>query len=139
MATLVLVEDEQIIRTGIATGVDWAVLGIGPVTEAEDGEQALALIERTHPDIIITDIRIPFIDGLELIERVKARMSDVSVVVISGYDDFRYAQRALKLGVQDYLLKPVDPEELTGVLRKICAERELSKLAARELAALRET
>jgi len=139
MATLVLVEDEQIIRTGIATGVDWAVLGIGPVTEAEDGEQALALIERTRPDIIITDIRIPFIDGLELIERVKARMSDVSVVVISGYDDFRYAQRALKLGVQDYLLKPVDPEELTGVLRRICAERELSKLAARELAALRET
>ncbi|MGA2381624.1 MAG: response regulator [Spirochaetia bacterium] len=139
MARLVLVEDEQIIRTGIATSVDWAGLGIDPVGEAEDGEQALALVERIRPDIIITDIRIPFIDGLELIERVKARISDVSVIIISGYDDFRYAQRALKLGVQDYILKPVDPEELTRVLRRICAERERSKTAARELVAFRET
>jgi len=139
MARVVLVEDEQIIRTGISTGVDWAGLGIDPVAEAEDGEQALALVERTRPDIIITDIRIPFIDGLELIERAKESVSDVSVVIISGYDDFRYAQRALQLGVQDFILKPVDPEELTSVLRRICMERERNKTAARELVALRET
>jgi two-component system response regulator YesN len=139
MASLVLVEDEQIIRTGLASGIDWAGLGIGSVAEAEDGEQALALIEGTRPDIIITDIRIPFIDGLELIERVKASRPEVSVILISGYDDFRYAQRAVKLGVQDYILKPVDPEELTRVLRRICAERERTMNAAKELSALRES
>ena len=136
---LFLVEDEIVTRDGIRTSVNWADAGFQWSGEASDGELALALIEAEQPDILITDIRMPFMDGLELSRIVRERFPRTRIVILSGHDEFRYAQEALQLGATEYLLKPVSTQDLLDALARVSAqldrehqqEEQLSRLQSR--------
>src|SRR5512136_1879210 len=119
---LVFVEDEIVTREGVRDNVDWRGNGFEFCGEATDGEMALQLLEINRPDVLITDIKMPFMDGLQLSKIVRERMPWVEVVILSGHDEFEYAQKAIKLGVTEYLLKPVTVQDLHGVLQKIAAQ-----------------
>ncbi|HEY5586952.1 MAG TPA: response regulator [Ruminiclostridium sp.] len=115
---ILIVDDENIIRMGIKTviersGRDWNIIG-----EAIDGVDALEQIECYKPNVIITDIRMPEIDGIELSKIVSVKYPDILVIVISGYAEFEYAKEAVKFGAVDYLLKPTKPEDLIESLEK---------------------
>ena len=86
--------------------------------DAENGEDALEKIEALEPDLILTDIRMPYMDGLTLAERVRQKYPSMKIVIFSGYDDFEYAKQAIKLNVTEYILKPVNVEELTAICRR---------------------
>lgn len=109
---LLIADDEPAIRLGLVDSVDWAELGIDRVLSAGDGLEALALCQSERPEIVITDIRMPGLDGLELGERLAGLYHPVRVVILSGYSEFSYAQSAVKLGAIDYMLKPVNIDEL---------------------------
>ena len=115
-----LVEDEIVIRNGIKSGIEWEAEGYEFVGEPSDGELAYPMILKEKPDILITDIRMPKINGLDLICMTRELKKDIKFVVISGYKEFEYAHRALQYGVDDYLLKPINEDELNKVLGKIC-------------------
>lgn len=119
LCKIFLVEDEIVTREGIRDSIDWEGAGLRWCGEAPDGELALSLIEAEMPDILITDIKMPFMDGLELSRIVRARLPQTRIVILSGHDEFRYAQQAIQLGVTDYLLKPVGTQELLDVLTRI--------------------
>ncbi len=119
MIKVLLVDDEIAIREGIRNSFPWEESGYTLVGEAPDGEIALPMIRDENPDIVITDIRMPFMDGMELCREIKRMMPWISIVILSGYDDFSYAREAISLGVQDYLLKPITAKELKEVLDRI--------------------
>lgn len=129
MYKLLIVDDEEIIRMGIFNTIPWTNLAISQVKTAANGGEGLALFEQFHPDIILTDIRMPVMDGLELLDRVVQAGTGVKVIILSGYEDFGYARSALKLGAFDYLLKTADIAELTGVLHKavVAIEKDREK------------
>ena len=119
MIKVFLVEDEYAIREGIKKSVNWEANGFELVGEAGDGEMAYPKIVKTKPDILITDIRMPFMDGLELAKLVKNELPKTKIVVLSGYDDFNYAKQAISIGVEEYILKPVSGENLMSQLNTI--------------------
>ena len=119
MLKVVIADDEARILSLIRLLPDWDALGIEVAGTAGNGLEALALIERERPDILITDIRMPGCQGLELIERARRIVPDIEIIIISGYAHFEYAQTAIKLGVGDYLLKPIKKDELTATLSKL--------------------
>lgn len=112
MVRVLVVDDEKEIRNGMVTRLPWAEWGAEEVLDADDGDTALELAMRCRPDLVITDIRMPRMSGLQLIEALVRGGYDGGLIVISGYDEFGYAKDAFKLGVTDYLLKPVDKDEL---------------------------
>lgn len=119
MLRVFLAEDESIIRETLRDTVPWAQCGYSFVGEAGDGEMALPLIRQTKPDVLITDIRMPFMDGLALSKLVLQEFPQMKVIIISGYDDFEYAQQAIRIGVERYLLKPITKNSLLSVLEEI--------------------
>lgn len=142
MYKVILVEDEPIIREGLRTTTPWADYGCQVVGEASDAVEAEMLILQLKPDIVITDIYMPGVSGLQLIERVKGSVT-CEFIIISGYDEFEYAQKAVYLGVKGYLLKPIDDNELKDVIQRAveslrkarapaAAEGLLSDIDARE-------
>ena len=124
MYKLLIADDEQWIRRRLTDTINWRELGIESVFEAQDGEQALQYACEHAPEVIITDIRMPGLNGLDFINAIKKRGLTPKVIFLSGYSDFDYAQRALKLGAHDYLLKPVDNDELFAIVKKCLAEIE---------------
>lgn len=143
------VEDEIVTREGIRDNVDWRGHGFEFCGEAPDGEIALPLIHALQPELLITDIKMPFMDGLELCKIVRERMPWVKIVILSGHDEFEYAQKAINLGVTEYLLKPVTIQDLHQVLQRIAAQigrehreqehlEKLKSQVAENRAALRE-
>ncbi|KWX80864.1 hypothetical protein AMQ84_02080 [Paenibacillus riograndensis] len=119
---MLIVDDEPIICKGLRLTIDWAALGIEVIGEAYDGEEALQVMANTEVDFLLSDIRMEGMDGLQLAEQVGQRYPEVRMVIISGYEDFDYARQAMRLGVNDYLLKPVNVDELTGVVGKLADE-----------------
>jgi two-component system response regulator YesN len=119
---LLIVDDDQFIREGLKRLIDWDELGIDIVGDAEGGNEAFRIVEERHPDIVLTDIRMPKGDGLEFIERIRQNDWDTQIVVLSGYNDYAYVRQAMKFQVEDYLLKPVDVHELTEIM-KMCCQR----------------
>lgn len=119
---VLIVEDEFRIGLMIKELIKWDEIGLEYVGLADNGETALNIIEKENPDIVITDIRMPKIDGLELISLAKQKNAHIRFVILTGYKEFEYAHKALQYGVNDYLLKPINEEELNKVLRKIHAE-----------------
>ncbi len=119
---VMIADDEYIIREGIRESVDWEQLGMTVVAEAEDGEEALELILQQPVHILLVDMNMPFMDGITLIKRIRAEQPDCRFVIITGHDEFSYAQEAIRLGVKDYILKPVDPAHLRNVLAQIGEE-----------------
>ena len=116
MLKVFLVEDESVIREGFRDKFPWEQYGFQLVGEAGDGEMALPMIRKLKPDLLITDIKMPFMDGLSLSEIVKEEFPKIKIIIISGYDDFEYARQAIKAGVDQYLLKPITRTTLRGVL-----------------------
>lgn len=117
-----LADDEIVVREGIRESFPWDETPYTLVGEAPDGEMALPIIRDTNPDIVITDIRMPFMDGLELCRVLRAQMPWIGIIVLSGYDEFEYARRCIQLGVREYLLKPINAEKLKEVLDKVSAQ-----------------
>lgn len=117
-----LVEDEIATREGIRDAVDWAAAGYRFCGEAPDGEMALPLIRERCPETVITDIKMPFMDGLQLCRILRETLPLTKIIILSGHDEFRYAQEAIQIGVTEYLLKPVSPQDLVAALRKVARQ-----------------
>ncbi|MDY8092583.1 response regulator [Paenibacillus polymyxa] len=116
----IVVDDETFTRKGLLQLMDWQACGFEIVGEADNGEDALELISRIHPDLVITDIRMPVLDGLELIRSVLEQSTEHPVfIILSGYSDFAYAQQAIRYGVHDFMLKPIDEGDFSATLRKL--------------------
>lgn len=128
MIKVFLVEDEVVIRDSIHKIIPWGEYGYELAGEAGDGELALPLIRKIKPDVLITDIRMPFMDGLALSELVKKELPATKIVIISGYDDFEYARQAISIGVERYLLKPITRSSFLEVLKDIMKKYEEEKL-----------
>lgn len=122
-----LVDDEIVIREGIRESFPWEETPYTLVGEAPDGEMALPMIRDTNPDIVITDIRMPFMDGIEFSRILREQMPWIGIIILSGYDEFEYARQCIALGVKEYLLKPIYSEELRQVLDKVSAQIELER------------
>lgn len=119
MLKVFLVEDESFIREGLRDTIPWEKYGYTFVGEASDGEMALPLIRKARPDVLITDIKMPFMDGLALSRIVHAELPQTKIIIISGYDDFEYARQAIEVGVEQYLLKPVTKLTLRKTLLEL--------------------
>lgn len=119
MLRVFLVEDEIVMREGIKTNIPWEKEGFEFVGEASDGELAYPMIRKLQPDIIITDIKMPFMDGLELSRLVKKDFPDISIIILSGYDEFQYAKEAIRIGVTEYLVKPLSSAKLLETVKEI--------------------
>ena len=119
MLKVFLVEDEIVMREGIKKNIQWEKEGFEFVGDASDGELAYPLIQKTKPDILITDIRMPFMDGLELSRLVKQELPDIKIMILSGYDEFEYAKEAIKIGITDYLVKPISGAKLLEAVKKV--------------------
>lgn len=130
MLKVLIVDDETLVRRGIVLGVDWAARGCVVVGEAANGEEGLEAVERYQPNLIITDVRMPRMDGIEMMNRLRQRGCRAHVIVLTAHSDFSYARSALQFGADDYLLKPFRDQELITAIDKVRQkEQELTSLA----------
>ena len=134
---VLLVDDEEDIRVGISRKIDWAGLGFSLVGEAENGAEALEIAEQLRPDVVLTDIKMPFMDGLELCRRLTQQLPAAKMVVFSGFDEFEYARQAVGLNVSEYILKPIGAAELTAVLEKLRREIQAERAERKDVEILR--
>ncbi len=138
---VLIADDEPIIREGIRDSVDWSSLSMNVIAEAEDGEEALGLSLKYQVDILLVDLNMPIMNGLSLIKEVRNKLPSCKVVIITGHDEFKYAQEAVRLQVADYILKPADPLQLREVLlvvkkqlEEFVKQDELLSIASSQLA-----
>lgn len=149
MFKVLLIDDEEIIREGLNKTIPWDKMSCRVVGEAADGDEGLALVESLKPDIVLTDIRMSGIDGLEMISKIRERKNDCIIIILTGYRHFEYAQEAVRLGAFRFFLKPVKTEELLSSIqqateimkKKLSSEEELKLMRkkVREFFGLRET
>lgn len=132
-----LVEDEIVTREGIRDSVAWDTAGYQFCGEAPDGELALPLIREQQPDVVITDIRMPFMDGLQLSRELREILPSTKIIILSGHDEFKYAQEAIQIGVTEYLLKPLSAQHLLSVLQKVAHQIDQERAASAQFALLR--
>ncbi|MBJ6363030.1 response regulator [Paenibacillus sp. MAHUQ-46] len=146
---VMIADDEAIIREGIRDAVDWANLNMEVVCEAEDGEEALEMGKAYEVDIALVDLNMPIMHGLRLIGHLRDNLPDCRIVIITGHDEFAYAQEAIRLGVQEYILKPASPGELAKVMMELGKQldvaykqsvhlRQASRQMARNITLFRE-
>ena len=136
---IMLVDDEEEVRTSIIRKIDWQDAGFEVIGDAENGKEALEKIEQNEPDVVMTDIRMPYMDGLEMAENIRQRYPSIKIVIFSGFDEFEYAKKAIKLNVIEYILKPVNVEELTAILKKIKKNLDEEIEQKRNVTLLRES
>lgn len=122
MTKMVIADDEWLIRESLIQGIDWDEIGIEIVGSCTDGLEAFEMIIEQEPHILLTDIRMAGMTGLELIESAKERIPTLKTIIISGYSEFEYAQQALKMGADDYLLKPINDQELKNIVGKLALQ-----------------
>ncbi|MDO4483657.1 MAG: response regulator [Clostridia bacterium] len=138
MVKVFLVDDEIVFREGVRNSFPWDESGYTLVGEAPDGEIALTMIRDQNPDIIVTDIRMPFMDGLQLCAEIRRIMPWAGIIILSGYDDFTYARKAMAMGVQEYLLKPVNVTELRDALDRVYGRMQEEKRLRENARGIRE-
>jgi len=136
--SFVIVDDEPEIREGIRDTIPWEQLGFSFKGAFANGKEALEYVEQNQPDVLITDINMPFMDGLVLSELVLQRSPKTKVLIISGYDDFEYARKALQLQVQDYIVKPITPSEFKETLRKVKEALDKERIEEQDLERLKK-
>lgn len=119
--TLMIVDDEPHVRTLLRSCIDWTELDIEIVAEASNAEEALSIAARIRPEIICLDICMPIMNGIRLAEEIRKIIPAAEIVVISGHDDFAYAQQCIRIGIADYLLKPINEQDLRAIMEKIRA------------------
>lgn len=124
MYKVLVVDDEKLVRTGIVLETDWASLDCMVIAEAENGSEGIQAVEKYHPDLIITDIKMPQMDGVEMLKAIRASGNMVQVIFLTAYSDFEYAQNALRLSAADYLLKPFEDGDLEAAVTKVCNQME---------------
>ena len=122
--TVILADDEPQILEGIRDSVEWETLGFRVIATALNGNELLEQTETLRPDLVISDIKMPFLDGLEVARILHENMMHIKIVLFSGWDDFEYAQLAIRYGVSEYVLKPIDFQEMQNLLKKIHRELE---------------
>ena len=133
MLKVLIVDDEPLVRRGIVLGVDWSARGCVVVGEAANGEEGLAAVERYKPNLIITDVRMPRMDGIEMMNRPRSAGCRAHVIVLTAHSDFSYARSALQFGADDYLLKPFRDQELMAAIDKVRQkEQELTALTPQD-------
>ncbi len=126
MYKILIVEDETLLRKGLIFSMDFAKLNTVVVSEAENGLQGIEQIEKYRPDIVITDITMPYKSGLEMIEETRLKY-DYSAIILTGYNEFEYAKKAINYGVSQYILKPVNHKELEEAILKSIKQIEMKK------------
>jgi len=127
MYKVFLVEDEILVREGIQKCILWEKTPYTLAGEAPDGEIALSMIQEIKPDILITDIRMPFMDGLALSRIVKKSFPWIKIIILSGHDEFEYAREAISIGIEEYLLKPVSAQDMLKALDKVAKKLDEEK------------
>lgn len=150
MIKVLIADDERIIREGLAFGVNWSELNMQVVALAGDGREAYNKTIETEPDLVIIDIRMPEMTGLDVIKAVREKLGDhVTFIILSGFNEFSYAQQGMSYGVAEYLLKPTDDDELFATLKRVSEniekekkrtefEKEMRKNMERQMPILRE-
>ncbi|MDQ0231175.1 response regulator [Metabacillus malikii] len=133
MKKVFLVDDEMAIRDGIGRSINWEKEGYIFCGDASDGELALPLIEKHKPDIVITDIKMPFMDGLELSRILRNRLPSTKIIILSGHDEFDYAREAMRIQVTEYCLKPVSSQDLLNILKKVSLQIEQEQMALKRI------
>ena len=128
MWKVIIADDEKLICRLVETLVDWKSLDMELAGRAENGMEALELVRNLHPDILITDIRMPGCNGLDLIRQARELSPDIEIIIISGYAHFEYAQTAIAYGVGNYILKPIKQDELNETLQKIAGRLRKNQL-----------
>ena len=130
MYSVMLVDDEEEVRIAIEKKIDWQELGFEVIATAENGQDALELALEKQPDVVMTDINMPFMSGLEFSKQLKAELPATKIVIFSGYDEFEYAKEAIELSAEEYILKPIDADELYKVFARIKSslDDELDKM-----------
>lgn len=124
---MLIVEDEEILLERLVKTIEWKEIGIKTVYAAQNGDDAKRILDSDDIDIVLTDIKMPLMDGLTLTEYVCKTQKNTQVVIMSGYKEFEFAQRALRLGVKDYILKPFTKEEILDVIKKLIVEIQNNK------------
>lgn len=119
MTSVLIVDDEKYVRMGIRSETDWALIGCEVVGEASNGVEALEIAESVRPDLVISDIRMPKMDGIELAEKLIEKYPGTKVIFLTAYNEFEYARKAVRIGVSDYLLKPFRDGELEGAIQRL--------------------
>ena len=119
MIKVMIVDDEKFVRMGIKNDTDWSLIGCEVVAEASNGEMALELAKEHRPDLVISDIKMPKMDGIELAGKLLEKYPDIKVIFLTAYNEFEYARQAIRLGVSDYLLKPFQDGELEGAIQRL--------------------
>ncbi|WP_232238746.1 response regulator [Paenibacillus forsythiae] len=124
---MLITDDEWLIREGLKQTIDWQALGCEIVAEASNGEQSLQAVKEHKPDILLTDIRMPAMNGMQLAEEAQRVHPKLRIIFLTGFDDFTYAQQAVRLKAADFVLKPTNPDELLEVMEKVCLEIKASR------------
>lgn len=137
MKKVFLVDDEIIIRQGISNSINWEEEGYVYCGDAPDGEVALPLIEKHKPDIVITDIKMPFMDGLQLSKIIREKMPWIKIVILSGHDEFEYAREALRIQISEYCLKPVSSSDLLEILQRVSLQIDQEELEKEQISDLK--
>ncbi len=138
MLKVVIADDEDVIRGGLINFIDWNKIGYEFIGEASNGKEAAELIHSVKPDVFLTDIKMPFLDGLTLVDDMKKEYPDLYIIILSGHDEFEYARRALAAGVYEFLLKPIQINNLISVLTKIKEDYDKREEARDEFKKLKE-
>ena len=138
MYSVFIVDDEPIVLEGIRSKIDWENSGFTFAGEATDGEIALSMIHELKPDILITDIKMPFMDGLQLSAEIKRTQPWIKIIILSGHDEFDYAKKAISIGIEDYLLKPFTPDEILTSLKKTASLIDKERQQLSDISKLKE-
>lgn len=137
MYKLIFADDERIVREGIQKIIDWEQCGFTVTGFCENGMEVLELVEAECPDVIITDIKMPVLDGIELSRRVRQKYKDVKILFVTGFDDFSYAKSAIDLDVSEYILKPISAAGMTKTLLKLKEQLDAEREEKRGIERLR--
>lgn len=133
MIKVLIVDDEKYVRMGIKNDTDWSLIGCEVIGEASNGEEALDKIKELRPDLVVSDIRMPRMDGIMLAEKMHDIYPEIRVIFLTAYDEFEYARKAVRLGVSDYILKPFQDGELEGSIQRLLHLHPNAPYAEKEL------